>query len=426
MPDLNNRIVIIGGGFGGLYAAKALTGNTVTVTLIDRRNFHLFQPLLYQVATGGLSPADIAYPLRTVFKRQQNLQVILGEVIDIDFTEKHVTVEDRKYVYDFLIIATGSQNYYFGHNEWAKQAPGLKNIEEATFIRGRILSAFEQAELETDSENRAALLTFAIIGGGPAGVEMAGAIAELSRLTLLHEFRNINPEDARILLIEGADRILPPYPASLSQKAARSLQRLGIEIMTRTKVTQIDSRAVTAETEKGRVTIAAHTVLWTAGVTGSSLGGSIEKNTSIVRDKSGRIAVDKYCRLPGYNDVFVIGDLALFKDTNSLPLPGTAPVAMQQGRYVAKVIKSSVKKKDSPPFRFKNRGNLAVIGRSSAVAFSGKLKFSGIFAWLLWLFVHLMYLVGFENRLLVFLQWAFNYFTKNKSARLITNLKYMD
>jgi NADH:ubiquinone reductase (H+-translocating) len=423
LPDLPKKIVIIGGGFGGLYATKSLRGLRAEVTLIDKRNFHLFQPLLYQVATGGLSPADIAFPLRAIFKKQMNVTVSLAEVTAIDFTKKIVMAGNQSIPYDYLIITTGSHHHYFGKDYWEEFAPGLKTIEDATEIRSRILNAFEKAELTNDEDKRKSLLTFTIVGGGPAGVEMAGAIAELSRHTLLHDFRNIKPADARILLVEGADRILPPYPKVLALAAEKTLHRLGVEILTNTRVTDIDETKINLHEESGDRAILSDTVIWAAGVKASSMAELVKSQLDVNLDKSGRIIVNPHCCLDCDEDVFVIGDLAHFNNENGDPLPGVAPVAMQQGRYVAGVIAARITGQESKPFSYIDKGNLAVIGRKSAVAFRENVRLSGLFAWILWLFVHLMYLVGFENRVLVSIQWAFNYFTRNGSARLITNIK---
>jgi len=414
------HIVIIGGGFGGLNAALILSHARYRITLIDRRNFHLFQPLLYQVASGGLSPADIAFPLRAIFKRQRNIQVVLGEVNEIDLGQRQVKVNETTYTYDYLIVATGAGTSYFGHDAWAEFAPGLKTIEEATAIRGRILSAFEKAEVENDPEKKAALLTFAIIGGGPTGVEMAGAIAELSRHTLKYDFLNINPSLARILLIEGNDRILPSYPPELSQQAVHYLKHLGVEVLSGHYVNDVRANQLTLRNNKSDIKVPAATIIWAAGVGVTSLGHALQQKYKLDSDRSGRIVVNNYCQIPGYDNAFVIGDLAHFKPDKGDPLPGIAAIAMQQGRYVAKYIIRSEKGLATDFFTYLDKGNLAVIGRKSAVAYRGKVKFTGIFAWLIWLFVHLLYLVGFENRILVAIQWAFNYFTFNRSARLIT------
>ena len=417
------KIVIIGGGFGGLYTAKSLKNLQADITLIDKRNFHLFQPLLYQVATGGLSPADIAFPLRAIFKKQKNVSVILGNVTDIDFTNRQVAGTDWLIPYDYLVIAAGSYHHYFGNEQWETAAPGLKTIEDATNIRSRILSAFERAESVKDIDKRNSLLTFAVVGGGPAGVEMAGAIAELSRHTLLHDFRNINPTDARILLIEGTDRILPPYPEKLSHDAEITLRRLGVEVMTNAIVRNIAQDRINIKLPNGEIEIACNTVIWAAGVKAASLSEIVSKKLGAGTDKSGRLVVNSNCCLDADEKVFIIGDLAHFDTDNGTPLPGVAAVAMQQGRYVAGVISAHISGQKYEPFQYKDKGNLAVIGRKSAVAFRKSVRLSGFFAWILWLFVHLMYLVGFENRVLVFVQWAFNYISFNHSARLITGNK---
>jgi NADH dehydrogenase len=421
--SIHHKVIIIGGGFGGLYAAKAFRGEPVQVTLIDRRNFHLFQPLLYQVATGGLSPADIAFPLRAIFRRQHNVKVLLDNVTDIDFTNQQVHIENNMVSYDSLIIAAGSHHNYFGNSQWEKLAPGLKTVEDATDIRSRILKTFEKAEMEDNPDKRQSFLTFVIIGGGPAGVEMAGAIAELSRHTLLHDFRTVNPKDARIFLIEGSDRILPPYPEILSTKARKTLERLGVEILTNSFVTDISESGIEYKTQNIKIKLACGVAIWTAGVQASTLAKMISKKLNVNLDKAGRLIVNNYCSLEGHENVFVIGDLAHFEDTNGQLLTGTATVAMQQGRYVARKIITHITGNESAPFKYIDKGNLAVIGRKSAVAFRKKVRFSGLPAWILWLFVHLLYLVGFENRILVAVQWAFNYFTFNRSARLITGMK---
>jgi NADH dehydrogenase len=327
LPDLPKKIVIIGGGFGGLYLVKSLRGIEAEVTLIDKRNFHLFQPLLYQVATGGLSPADIAFPLRAIFKKQKNVSVILSEATAIDFTKRTVFAGNQSIPYDYLVIATGSHHHYFGNDHWAEFAPGLKTLEDATDIRSRILSAFEKAELADTADKRKSLLTFAIVGGGPAGVEIAGAIAELSGHTLAHDFRNIKPTDARILLIEGADRILPPYPKVLSQRAQKTLCGLGVEVMINTVVTDIDETRINLRTETGDLVILSDTVIWAAGVKASSIAEFVKNELGTEIDKSGRLIVNSYCCLDRDENVFVIGDLAHFKDNNGNPLPGVAPVA---------------------------------------------------------------------------------------------------
>lgn len=414
------QVVILGGGFGGLYAARTLGRAPVRVTLIDRRNFHLFQPLLYQVATGWLSPADIASPLRAVLKRQRNTQVQLAEAIDVDVVNRQVLLVDNALSYDTLIVATGAQPHYFGHEQWATVAPGLKTIEDATEIRQRILFAFEAAERVSDPEQVRAWLTFVIIGGGPTGVELAGTLGELARDTLRYDFRSIDPADARILLVEGTDRILPSYPPQLSAKATAALARLGVSVRAGAMVTDIQAESVTIQSDAQSECLSTHTVLWAAGVQASPLGRLLAKAADAKLDRAGRIIVEPNLSLPGHPEIFVIGDLAHCRDPQGRPLPGIAPVAMQQGRYVARLVRRRILGQTLPPFRYKDRGNMAIVGRAQAVADLGRLQFSGLFAWLAWLFIHLINLVEFENRLLVAIQWAWNYFTRNRSARLIT------
>ncbi len=417
-----HRVVILGGGFGGLYAAKALKKATVQVTLLDRRNFHLFQPLLYQVATGALSPGEIASPLRAVLRRQQNTRVLLGDAVDLDVDFNRVILADGQTVeFDSLIVATGSTDSYFGHDEWRRNAPSLKTIEEATNIRGKILFAFEAAEREPDPEKQRQWLTFAIVGGGPTGVELAGALAEIARDTLRHDFRSIRPESARIFLIEGAPRVLPSYPEDLSAKAEASLRRLNVMPRTGVFVTHVDDHGVTVKAADGQESnFAARTVIWAAGVAPSSFAQVLEHRASATLDRQGRVIVNPDCSVPGHPDIFVIGDLAHF-DQDGKPLPGVAQVAMQQGAYVARLIRDRRRNDSShPPFHYFDKGSLAVIGRASAVAEIGPLHMSGLLAWLTWLFVHLMYLVEFSNRVLVFVQWGFLYLTFNRGARLIT------
>lgn len=416
------QVVIVGGGFGGLYAAKALKRAPVRVTLLDRRNFHLFQPLLYQVAIGGLSPANIAAPLRAVLKRQSNTRVLLAEVADIAVNSRRVRLQDGGEIpYDTLILAAGARHHYFGHPEWEEFAPGLKTIEDATEMRRRVLLAFENAERETDPEKRRAWLTFVIVGGGPTGVELAGAIGELAHHTLRQNFRAINPAEASILLLEGLDRILPPYPPQLSTKAAASLARLGVTVRTGTAVTDLGPDAVTVRHGGHSERIATRTVLWAAGVQAAPLGVRLAKATSAATDRAGRILVNPDLTVPGHPELFVIGDMALLNDSRTgKPLPGVAPVAIQQGRYVADIIQARLRGAAQPPFRYKNHGNMATIGRAAAVADLGWIRFAGFPAWLAWLFIHILYLIEFENRLLVLLQWAWNYFTRNRSARLVT------
>jgi NADH dehydrogenase len=418
-----HRVLIVGGGFGGLYAAQALRRAPVELTLVDRRNFHLFQPLLYQVATGGLSPANIAAPLRAVLRRQKNARVLLGEVTSFDPARRRVLLSDgTELAYDSLVVAAGVGHSYFGHDEWAAVAPALKTIEDATEIRRRILLAFEAAERETDPARRRAWLTFVIVGGGPTGVELAGTLGEIAQHTLSQEFRSIDPSEARILLVEGLDRVLPPYPAKLSAAAALALERRKVTVRTDTRVVAIDAGSVTVKSGEATERIPARTVVWAAGVRASPLGRALADASSVKLDAAGRVLVEPDLTIAGHPEVFVIGDLATFTHQTGKPLPGVAQVAMQQGRYVADLIRRRVSGDTTErPFHYQNRGDMAVLGRGSAVAdVFGRLRVSGFFAWLLWLFIHLMYLVEFDNRVLVFLQWAWSYFTWDRGARLIT------
>jgi NADH dehydrogenase len=419
MTESAPRVVIIGGGFGGLSAARALRRAPVRVTLIDRRNFHLFQPLLYQVASGGLSPGEIASPLRAVLKRQRNTRVLLGEVIDIDVGRRQVVLSDGAIDYDLLVVATGATHHYFGHAEWAVHAPGLKTIEDATEIRRRFLLAFETAEREPDPRRRQEWLTFVVVGAGPTGVELAGVLSEIARDTLRNDFRVIHPRDARIILLEAADRVLPPYPPDLCAKAKQSLERLGVEVRLSSSVTGVDDGGVTIHTAAGDERLAARTVIWGAGVQGSPLAALLAKATGAQIDRSGRIMVDAHLSLPGHPEIAVIGDMAHVEQDGAL-LPGIAPVAMSQGRYAARRVARTVAGRETPPFRYFHKGTMATIGRSAAVADLRVVRFSGLPAWLAWLFIHLLYLVEFDNRLLVLVQWAWMYFTRNRGARLIT------
>lgn len=419
MPADSHQVVIIGGGFGGLSAAKALRRAPVQITLVDKRNFHLFQPLLYQVATGGLSPADIASPIRSVLKRQTNTRVLLGEVVDILPDKKVIVLEDGSQIpYDTLIVSAGARHHYFGNEQWEAFAPGLKTIEDAQEMRRRVLMAFEKAERETDPEKQREWLRFVIVGGGPTGVELAGSVAELARHTLRNNFERIDPADAQILLIEGANRLLPPYPPNLSEKALRSLQHLGVEVHTNSVVMQATPEAVTIRTGDQEAVIATRTILWGAGVKASPLGKILANYSGIETDKVGRVKVQPDLSVLGSPDIFVLGDM-MYLEQDGKPLPGVAQVAMQGGAYVGKLIQKRLKERTLPPFRYWNKGDMAVIGRRAAVADLKKFHLSGFPAWLLWLFIHLMYLVGFENRLIVFIQWAWNYLTRNRRARLI-------
>jgi NADH dehydrogenase len=419
--SVTHRVVIVGGGFGGLSAAKALRREPVRVTLIDRRNFHLFQPLLYQVAAGGLSPANIAAPLRAILKRQSNTEVLLGEVVGVDVEARRVKLADGGTVeFDSLIVAAGVRHHYFGNDQWERHAPGLKTIEDATEIRRRILLAFEAAERESDPARIANWLTFVVVGAGPTGVELAGTIAELARHTLRSNFRRINPAEARIVLVEGESRVLPVYPEDLSAKALKQLKRMGIEVRLSTRVTQIEADAVMLLDSREAELIETRSVFWAAGVKASRLGVMLHEATGVPLDRAGRVTVESDCSLPGHDNLYVIGDLAHFHHDDGGPLPGVAQVAMQQGRYVARRIVHRIAGRKSPPFKYQDYGSMATIGRAAAVAMIGRLHFSGFAAWVLWLLVHLFSLVDFENRLLVFTQWAWDYFSRNRAARLIT------
>jgi NADH:ubiquinone reductase (H+-translocating) len=415
-----SRVAIIGGGFGGLAAAQALKAALVEVTLIDRRNFHLFQPLLYQVATGWLSAANIASTLRATLRRQKNARVLLAEVIDIDVAGRRVLFADGSVEYDTLIVAAGSRHHYFGNDQWEAIAPGLKTVEDATEIRRRIFVAFETAERETNPKKLEALLTFVVVGGGPTGVELAGALGEIANDTLRHDFRNIDPSKARILLIEGSNRILPTYPSKLSDQAVVSLAQLGVRVEVNAMVTELQPGSVTVKRGQSLERIPCRTVLWAAGVQASFLGQVLAKATGASLDRAGRIMVEPDLSIRGHPEIFVIGDLANYSHQDGKPLPGVAPVAMQQGRYVGRILANEGGREGAGPFRYRDRGNMAIIGRASAVAQVGRFQFGGFFAWLMWLFVHLMHLVEFENRVLVLVQWGWYYFSRNRAARLIT------
>ncbi|MBD2092202.1 NAD(P)/FAD-dependent oxidoreductase [Microcoleus sp. FACHB-1515] len=415
-----HRVVIIGGGFGGLYTAKALGGAAVDVTLIDKRNFHLFQPLLYQVATGGLSAGDISSPIRAILSRYRNVKVLMDEVITIDPQAKRVTLQNGELEYDTLIVATGVSHHYFGNDDWAAIAPGLKTVEDALEMRRRIFLAFEAAEKETDPEKRRAWLTFVVVGGGPTGVELAGALAELAYSTLKSDFRSINTSEARILLLEGMDRVLPPYPPDLSAAAADSLERLGVTVQTKTLVTKIADDVVTTKQGDAIEEIPARTILWAAGVKASAMGKVLADRAQAELDRVGRVMVAPDLSLPTHPDIFVVGDLAHYAHQGDKPLPGVAPVAMQQGSYVAKLIKARLAGKSIDPFRYRDYGSLAVIGRNAAVVDLKALRLTGLPAWLIWVFIHIYFLIEFDNKLLVMIQWGINYFTRKRGARLIT------
>jgi NADH dehydrogenase len=419
-PSPHLRVVVVGGGFGGLTLVRALRGRAVDVTLVDRRNFHLFQPLLYQVATGGLSPANIATPLRALVKRQRNVRVLLGEATGVDVAGRRLLLDEGVVPYDLLVLATGVRHSYFGRPDWEVRAPGLKTLEDATGIRARILGAFEAAEREEDEARRLEWLTFVVVGAGPTGVELAGALAEIARHTLRDEFRRIDPAAARILLVEGADRVLGAYDPSLSARAAADLARLGIDVRTRTLVTDVREDGVTLRHGDAAEAVRARTVLWAAGVEGSPLGRALAEASGAATDRAGHVAVEPDLTLRGHPELFVVGDLALFEHQTGKPLPGVAPVAMQQGKYVARAIEARLAGREVAPFRYVDKGSMATIGRASAVAELAGLRFGGYLAWLTWLFVHLLYIVQFGNRVLVFVQWAWSYLTWARSARLIT------
>jgi NADH dehydrogenase len=436
MEGKRRRVLIVGGGFGGLEVAKALDGVDVEVLLIDKVNYHLFQPLLYQVAMAGLSPAEIASPIRSILSEQKNIRVELGEVTGVDLERKRICiagshgVPDEIESYDWLVIAVGARNGYFGHEHWERAAPGLKSIEDALEVRRRVLLAFERAELEEDERERKKLLTFVVIGGGPTGVEMSGAIAELSRYVLAKDFRSADPRQATVILIEAGPRILPSFPEDLAQSAVEQLAELGVEVRTGARVVSIDRHGVELEGEsadevpglgagRDRERIAATTVLWGAGVRANALAACL----GVPLDRQGRIMVGQDCSVPGHPEVFAIGDVARFEEKGHV-LPGVSPVAMQQGRYVARLIKWEAESDGSPPrspFSYFDKGSMATIGRSRAIAWAGGLKMTGYIAWLAWLFIHIFYLIGFKNRLVVLFNWFWSYVSYQRGARLITS-----
>jgi NADH dehydrogenase len=411
---MNERVVIVGAGFGGLSAAKALAGSAFDVTVIDRHNYHLFQPLLYQVATAGLSPADIASPIRGILARAPNINVVLGKVSGVDTVRREVIAEGRRIPFDYLILATGAQHAYFGHGDWAAFAPGLKTIDDATYIRRRILLAFEKAETEADPAERARLLNFVIVGGGPTGVEMAGAIAELANRALAKDFRSIDPRCARIILVEAAPRLLTPFDPSLSEAAKRSLEQLGVEVRLGEAVTALDNEGVSVGGER----IEARTVIWGAGVMASPAGLWLGAET----DRVGRVKVMPDLSVPGHPGIFVIGDTAAATGADGKPLAGVAPVAKQQGQYVARLLIARRNGKTAPPFRYRDFGSLATIGRKRAIVQMGSFKLKGFIAWLLWSVAHIYFLIGFRNRFVVATNWLWNYLTFQRGTRLITGV----
>jgi NADH dehydrogenase len=421
-----HHVLIVGGGFGGLYAAKELGRDPdVAVTLVDRRNFHLFQPLLYQVATGALSPGEIAQPLRSILRRQENTAVLLGEAVDVRPQDREVVLGDGGSLpYDTLIVATGARHAYFGNDAWAPHAPGLKSIDDATEMRRRILIAFEAAEREGDPQRRREWMTFVIVGAGPTGVELAGALGEIANDALRRDFRSISPPDARIVLVEAVDRVLPTYPPGRSRSARRQLERLGVEVRTRTMVVHIDERDVRVRAGDTEETIPARTVLWAAGVLASSFARRVAAATGAETDRNGRVVVDDHLAVPGHPEIFVIGDAALQPWKQGRPVPGVAQGAIQSGRYVGRTIRARLAGVPTPPFRYSDRGDVAVIGRLSGVTNVGWLgplgQAGGLPAWFLWLGIHIFYLIGFANRVVVVTRWAWSFMTRGRSTRLIT------
>lgn len=406
------HLLIVGGGFAGLWAARALARAPIRITLLDRGNHHLFQPLLYQVATAGLSSPDIAAPLRHILRKQANVTVLMGEAVAVDAANKRVRLADGEHLdFDFLLLASGATHAYFGHDDWAAHAPGLKTLDDALLIRRRILSAFERAEASDDEAERKAQLTFAIVGGGPTGVELAGTLAEIARQTLKREFRRIDPRQARVLLLEAGPRVLSTFPESLSAKAQQQLERLGVEVRTGSAVTHIDADSVTLGDER----IATHTVLWAAGVAASPLARSL----GVPLDRAGRVPVEPDLSVPGQPQIFVAGDLATLQRENGKPVPGVAPAAKQMGNHVAAAMQARIAGRATQPFRYQDWGNLATIGRRAAIVDLGKLRFSGFPAWSFWLVAHIFFLIGFRNRMVVLLDWAVAYWTHQRNARII-------
>jgi NADH:quinone reductase (non-electrogenic) len=416
-PKPNPRVVIVGAGFGGLLAARTLAGKPVRIALIDRQNFHTFQPLLYQVATAGLSPGEIAAPIRWIMRGRPNVEVLMSEVQDFDLSRRVVKLPDAELAYDYLIVAAGASHAYFGHDEWEPLAPGLKTIEDALEIRRRVLLAFELAERQAHSGKEQVELNFVVVGGGPTGVELAGTLAEIARRALAMEFRSIDPGKTRIVLLEGGPRLLPAYPEDLSRSAEEQLKGLGVEVHTSAMVTGVTPGAV----HMGETQWPAAVILWAAGVAASPLG----KKLGAPVDRAGRVLVNPDLSLPGHPEVFVIGDLAALKDEQGKLLPGVAPVAMQEGKATAHNIAAELRGKPRKNFHYFNKGSLATIGRAAAVAQFGKIHISGFIAWLSWLFIHVFFLIGFRNRIIVLVQWAWSYFTYERGARLITGDKHL-
>jgi NADH dehydrogenase len=416
-----HHVVILGGGFGGLYAAQGLRRAPVDVTLVDRRNFHLFQPLLYQVATGSLSAGEIAEPLRVVLRHQKNARVLLGEAVDLNAEDRRLILADAELPYDTLIVATGLQNHYFGHDEWQHIAPGLKSVEDAIAIRNKLFFAFEAAEREPDPEKRRAWLTFVIVGAGPTGVELSGALAEIARDTMRHDFRSIRPEESRILLLDSAQHVLSSYMQRSSLEAERELIKLGVRPRNGVFVTAIDEHGVSIDTPSGKEHIEARTVLWAAGVVPSPFAKILERRAGATLSKNGFVKVDAQLNIADHPEIFVIGDLA-YVEYKGKQLPGVAPVGIQQGQYVARSIADRLNCRAVKPFSYFYKGSLAVIGRRSAVGEFGRFHFHGVLAWLAWLFIHLLFLVQFRSRLIVFIRWGFQYMTFDRGSRLITEV----
>jgi NADH dehydrogenase len=427
-----HRVVVVGGGFGGLQAATHLARAPVELTLVDRRNFHLFQPLTYQIATGALSPEEVCYPLRAIFKRHRNVEVLLAEVTGFDLDARELWLEPgageptpTSLPYDSLIVAGGSRYSYFGNDEWRSVAPEVKSLESALSVRARLLAAFEAAELEPDPSRRRAWLTFVLVGAGPTGVEMAGQVAELARDTLRRDFRSIDPRDARVLLVEMADRVLTSFPPSLSRKAAASLERLGVTPLVGRTVVGIDEHTVEIQATDGAAErVPARTVIWAAGVTASGMAARLAEQADAELDRAGRITVEPDLTLPGHPEVLALGDMVRVRGQDGVAqtLPGVAPVAMQQGRYAAKLVWSRLGGRSTGPFRYRDKGNLATIGRARAVADLHAIRLSGFPAWMAWLLVHLWYLIGFQNRLLVLIRWLFSFITRGRGGRLIMDV----
>ena len=414
-----HKVVILGAGFAGLYAARNLRKSNVEITIVDRQNHHLFQPLLYQVATGALSPGDIASPIRGILKKNKNINIIKDNATGIDVKKKFLIHESGTLSYDTIIIATGMKNYYFGHDDWVEKAPGLKSLSDAVELRRRILNAFESAEKEKDQEKRKAFLTISIIGAGPTGVEMAGAIAELAHHTLINDFSNIDPKESRVVLIEGGDRLLPSFHKNLSEKAKKDLNLMGVEVMTNRKVSQINNGFVVLDSEFGDENLPTETVIWAAGIKAADFSSQLEDSTGVERDRFGRIKVNGELSVPGYPEIFIAGDMACVKRNDGTTVPMVAPAANQEGRYVAKLIRRRLIGKSLPDFKYFDKGSLAVIGRNRAVVEVVGSRFGGFFAWLIWIFIHITFLIGFDNKLLVLIQWSWTYFTKKRGARLI-------